>query len=345
MAQKALLIRLSSIGDVVLTTPVIRSLKRARPEIELHYLTKAAYAPVLEGNPYIDRLHLFSSSLRGSLHELRGEGFDFILDLHDNPRSSLLRRLLGGRSVAFDKRNLEKLRIVYAGWPGAVAHVVERYGACLQLVGASLDEGGLDFFLHPEESKRAGAILNQAFGRRPVRVFGLGATHNTKKWLADHFIELGALIAAPIVLVGGAAESPDASRIEAGLRRLGVPVLNLCSKTYLRMSAAIVDQAHSIITHDTGLMHIAAARQRPLVSIWGSTTPRFGMYPYRCAHKIVQVDDLECRPCDKLGRRECPRGHFRCMGRISAEMVFAALQEVEAETARRAAPKKRSRSG
>ncbi|MBX7057158.1 MAG: glycosyltransferase family 9 protein [Leptospirales bacterium] len=332
---RLLVIRLSSIGDIVLTTPVLRSIKRARPEIELHYVTRASYAQALEGNQWIDRLHLYAGRLTPLLATLRGIGFDYVLDLHANPRSLALSLAAGGRRAVFEKRNLDKLRIVYGNRTLAVEHVVQRYGETLQLLNLTLDDGGLEFPLGGQDRKFARALLRRRQWPARYRCIALGATHNTKKWLDDKIVELGCLIAGPLVLLGGRGEGESGRRIAAALQTRGVRALNLCGQTDLKTSAAIMDGAVSVVTHDTGLMHIAAALQRPLVSLWGSTSPRFGMGPYRCTHRIVQAIDLECRPCHKLGYAECPRGHFRCMGQIGPDQVYAALCEAEAQSIRR----------
>lgn len=334
MGARVLIIRLSSIGDVVLTTPIPRSLRRARPDLEIHFATRKAFAPVYARNPYIDQLHLLDpADFAGFARKLADIGFDYVLDLQHNARSQRLRRRIGAKSAVFPKRNFSKFLMVAFKQKTGVQHVVERYGETLRLLGADLDEGGLDFFLS-DETRAAAAGLLQAGGLRGRGQGGpgfvavaLGATHNTKKWPLENFRELLLQLDRPAVLLGGPAEEDDGAWLVRQCQAEGrsQPLLDLCGQTDLETSAAVAEQADAALTHDTGMMHIAAALQRPVVSLWGNTVPGFGMTPYRAPHRILEVPGLSCRPCSKLGRPRCPQGHFRCMRDLTPERVCTEL--------------------
>ena len=142
----------------------------------------------------------------------------------------------------------------------------------------------------------------------------IGAAHSTKRLPAAQLIKLAAQIQLPVIILGGKDDLPTAEAIHAALPHL----YNACAKFSLHQSASIVRQAYKVVTHDTGLMHIAAAFCRPIATIWGNTIPEFGMYPYYPAKADVtyfsaQVNNLSCRPCSKIGYDNCPKKHFRCM--------------------------------
>ena len=316
--QKILIIRLSSIGDIVLCSPVIRSLKQARPEAELHFLTKKAYISLLEHNPYISKLHLWEGDFQQTKKELAGENFDLILDLHHNLRSIRLSVALGVKSIRFPKQNLDKYLLVRFKWKlRPIRHVVERYGRVLESMNIELDQLGLELLYPPELDSKAAYILRKHHIRQPIAMV-LGATHATKRWPSEHFIKLAELLQQPIVLLGG----PDTVReAEFISEQIDLPVLNAAGKYSVLLSAAIMKQCRFVITHDTGMMHIAAAFGMRIYSLWGNTVPEFGMIPYRTPHEILQVEGLSCRPCSKIGHSQCPKKHFRCMNELTPNFV------------------------
>jgi ADP-heptose:LPS heptosyltransferase len=126
----------------------------------------------------------------------------------------------------------------------------------------------------------------------------------------------------PIVLLGGKTEQAIGERIASAA---GAHVVDLCAKLSLHQSAAVVQQSAKVITHDTGLMHIAAAFRKPIISVWGSTVPKFGMWPfYPTALELntsVEVLGLSCRPCSKIGFDRCPKTHFKCMQSIDVGQI------------------------
>ena len=325
--KKILIIRFSSIGDIVLTTPVIRSLKAAQPETEIHYLTKSAYADLLTPNPHISAVHVLEkNNWRALMRQLRAEQFDHILDLHHNLRSLRVKLALLRPASSFDKYNLTKFRMVRLKTPGLAApHIVTRYGETLRPLGLDLDGGGLDFFLPENARHTAQALIAQTGwqGGAPLAVV-LGATYATKRWLPEYFAETIESYGKPVILIGG----PDA-RAEAQFIReaVSVPLLDAVGKYSLAEAAALMQGCHAVLTHDTGFMHIAAAFGMKVYSLWGNTVPEFGMTPYRTPHVILETRGLPCRPCSKIGFDQCPQGHFRCMKDLKPAQVLAALRD------------------
>jgi ADP-heptose:LPS heptosyltransferase len=326
--MKILIIRFSSIGDIVLTTPVIRCLKQQLPEVEIHYLTKASYKAVLEANPYIDKLHLLQDDLQAVIPQLQAEDFAYVIDLHHNLRTMRVKKALGRQSFSFNKLNIQKFiltTIKLNVLPDV--HIVDRYVDTLKSLGVKNDGRGLDYFI-PEKDKVKESDIPAGHLAGYIGVV-IGAAHNTKKLPLHKLKELCAAIDHPIILLGGKEDRENGERI-AGVDPH--KIYNSCGKFNINESADLVRRAKLIITHDTGLMHIASAFKKPVISIWGNTVPQFGMYPYygalpantpkdKLPYDIMEVRPLYCRPCSKIGYNKCPLGHFKCMEKISMQEV------------------------
>lgn len=325
MIRHLLVIRLSSIGDIVLTTPVLRALRRAHPQAHIHYLTKARFADAIRHHPAIDTLHTYSGSLRATLAALRPMPLDHIVDLHANWRSFVIRTELAVPATVFSKQNLRKLAMTALKRPIAVPHVVDRYMAAALPLGATDDGLGLDFHYPAALDTWAADTLRAHLGAARPYALCLSASYATKRWLPAYYAQYLRNTPQPCVLLGGPAEATLAASILDGYTG---PVFNAVGSTTLLESAALLRQCSHIITPDTGMMHIAAALQVPAVTLWGNTVPAFGMGPYRAPHVIVEEPGLGCRPCSKLGHARCPRGHFACMTALTPERVQAATQQL-----------------
>jgi len=333
--KKILILRFSSIGDIVLTTPVPRTLK-IQLDAEVHYCTMDKYAVVLSENPYIDKLICFAKGKKGALKELiktlRKEQYDYIIDLHHNLRTFIIKQRLRVPSYSFNKLNIEKWLLVNLKinrLPNV--HIVDRYMETVQPLGVKMDSLGLDYFI-PEKDEVERDWLPETH-RKEYVVYAIGAQHNTKKLPLSRMIELCDRINKPIILLGDKNDAETGEKIvdfftrtahsesyEPKLLELNKKaiVYNACGKFNLNQSASVLKNASYVFTHDTGLMHIAAAFKKNIFSIWGNTTPAFGMYPYRTRFTVFENNRLSCRPCSKIGHQKCPKGHFKCMN----ELVF-----------------------
>ena len=318
-----MVIRFSSIGDIVLTTPVLRALKRQIPGVEVHYLTRKAYEPILAANPYVDKVFFLKKSLGDTAEELKREHYYRIIDLHNNQRTFLLKALLGTKSYAFPKLNFEKwLMVNFKINKLPETHIVDRYMETLVQLGVTRDGEGLDYFIPPQDEVDV-QTLPSAFQNGYV-AFAIGAQHYTKRFPLDRVIEVCKLSKLPIVLLGGPEDAEEGEKVA---KEVGEGVYNACGKYSINGSASLVRQATKVVTNDTGLMHIAAAFHKTIVSLWGNTIPEFGMYPYygdndntTQAH-VVEVGELDCRPCSKIGFDKCPRGHFNCMEQLDVATI------------------------
>lgn len=322
-AFKILIIRLSSIGDVVLTSPIVRSIRKCQPEAEVHFLTKAAYSGLLHSNPNIHKVHQFKGSLKETLANLEVENFDFILDLHQNLRSAWIKLQLGIPAATYTKDRWPILSHTKLKWPPLPnSHTVERYARTLSALDCQLDNEGLELFLPEDAWKMAREIHHRNFNHPPVAVV-LGGKFATKKWPLQHFIALLNQLNEPVLLLGGPDEKEEAQHIS---QHLNVHHLNTAGQYKLPLSSALLRDCKYTITHDTGLMHIATALGQTIYSLWGSTVPELGFSPYKAKGLALQVKNLACRPCSKLGHAACPKEHFRCMMDLQPSEVYAQIK-------------------
>jgi len=309
---KFLIIRFSSIGDIVLTTPVVRCLKQQFEGAEIHYVVKKKFASVLEHNPYIDRLHLLDNNLDELVDLFKAEHFDYVIDLHKTIRSYLLRIKLRRPVLTFQKLSVEKflmnkLRINLL--PKNV-HIVERNLESVRPLGVKNDNRPVDYFISPQDMIPVNT-LPLAFQNGYI-AFVIGGQHFTKRMPVDKIISICKGLNTPVILLGGPEDAQTGNQIQTA-----VPdkVLNTCGTLHLNQSVSLLMQASTVIAHDTGLMHISGAFNKPIVSVWGGTSSEhFGVWPYlNDKQNEAVVNGLSCRPCSNFGLSKCPKGHFKCM--------------------------------
>jgi ADP-heptose:LPS heptosyltransferase len=312
-----LIIRFSSIGDIVLTSPVVRCLKQQVEGAEIHYVTKHKYASLVSSNPSVDKVHLFSGNMKDLIASLEAEKFDYIIDLHNNFRSNRIKHILGIPYFTFQKLNIEKFLLVnfkINRLPDK--HVVDRYMKTLQSFNVKNDGQGLDYFIPDNECYNTEKLPPHF--RNGYIAFVIAGTWNTKKLPAELVADICNRVDYPVVLIGGKYEQRDGEVISA---LSNGNVLNFTGKLSLNESSSLVRDANLVLTNDTGLMHIAAAFRRKILSFWGNTVPVFGMSPYLAhpASELMEVHGLRCRPCSKLGYQSCPKKHFQCMKNQNVE--------------------------
>lgn len=345
--RKILVIRFSSIGDIVLTTPVIRCLKNQMQDVEIHVLTKKKFSNLYKTNPHIDKVYEYDDALKKNIQELKSESYDFVVDLQKNKRSVRVTRALRRPHASFPKLNFKKFLLsTFKINIMPDVHIVDRYFKAVEKLGVTNDYQGLDFFIS-EKNNYDKSLLPEGF-QEFYHAFVIGGTYKTKILPAVKVAEIIKRINEPVVLLGGPDDveraeeilvrvnestSQQANKLSSDsqiLRFSDSQILNLVGKINLEQSASLVKNAKSVLTNDTGLMHIAAAFHKNIVSVWGNTVPELGMYPYlpkepeRC--HIVECKDIKCRPCSKLGFKECPKKHFRCMMEIDVDRVVEMLR-------------------
>lgn len=327
--MKFLVVRFSSIGDIVLTSPVIRCLRLQVETAEIHYLTKHKFSGILEANPYLSKIHTMGDEMDTDLLDrLKAEDFDYVIDLHHNIRTFRLKRALGKKAYSFPKLNLEKWLLT--AWKinrMPEVHIVDRYLQTVSQFGVQTDGRGLDYFIP------ASAVLKPqdipASHQAGFMALVIGAALGTKRYPIEHLMEFCKALDHPIIVLGGKEDAEVGAQLEA---IDGFKIYNACGKFSLHESAGLIQMSKLVITNDTGLMHIAAAFQKPIISLWGNTVPEFGMSPYYAAgrapyQKILEVKGLSCRPCSKIGHDSCPKKHFNCMKKIEPLVLLQAVQE------------------
>ena len=325
--KKILVIRFSSIGDIVLTTPVVRCLKNQLKDIELHVLTKKKFSNLFKKNTYVDKVFEFDNSLKDNIKELKKENYDYIVDLQKNKRSKRVTVSLRCQHSSFPKLNFKKfLLTTFKINLMPDVHIVDRYFEAVKDLGVKNDLKGLDFFISTENQYDI-SELPSAF-QNGFHAFVIGGTYKTKILPAVKIVEVIKKLQEPVVLLGG---PDDVERANDVMNSVSENVVNLVGKINLEQSASLVKMAKSVMTNDTGLMHIAAAFHKNTVSVWGNTVPELGMYPYLPNEKdkchIVECKDVKCRPCSKLGFKDCPKKHFRCMMEIDTDVVVEKLRK------------------
>lgn len=310
--MKILVVRFSSIGDIVLTTPIVRCLKQQLPDCEIHFLTKKSFYSIVEHNPHIDKIHTISKSINEIINSLKEEKFDCIIDLHNNIRTKSLSFKLGVPTTRFPKLNILKwLYVQFKINKLPTIHIVDRYFEAVKHLKVVNDKLPCDYFIAAHDE----VDTNTQFGLLPYQyvAFAIGAQFATKRLPENKLRELCESVSSPLVLLGGKDDATMGDKLSGSYGH----VINLCGKLSLSQSASLVKQARVVISHDTGLMHIASAFEKPIVSIWGNTTPALGMYPYMPTKPLLfsihEVPNLGCRPCSKIGFNTCPKKHFSCM--------------------------------
>ena len=319
---KFLIIRFSSIGDIVLTTPVVRCLKQQLDGAVIHYLTKPQYATILETNLYIDKVHTLKD-FRSTIAELKAENFDYLIDLHKNIRTYRFKDKLKILDFTFPKLNYKKFLLTNFKIDKLPdIHIVDRYFEAVKVFDIKNDNKGLDYFIENHNVVNINE-LNLNFSTNEFIAFAIGGQHNTKKMPNHKIIEICNKIDVPVILLGSKEDFDNANEICKHTQNTH----NFCGKLNLSQSASIIFQSKAVITHDTGLMHIASAFKKNIISLWGNTVPKFGMYPYQAGElsQICEVKNLKCRPCSKIGYKKCPKKHFDCMEKQNVNEITMSI--------------------
>lgn len=324
---RVLIIRFSSIGDIVLTTPVIRCVKQQLNEgnIEVHLITKKQFEPIVKANPYLDEVIYIDNKVSEVADKLKDVWYDYIFDLHNNLRSAQVKRLIGTLAFTFKKHNIEKwLYVNFKINRMPKKHIVDRYMDATKAFGIENDNKGLDYFI-PKDEFLDKSSLSEPFSKQYVAI-AIGGQHVGKVMPASKIIEICDALPLPVILLGGSEDSETGKLIEQGSEN---EIKNTCGKLSINESASLVKQAEVVISHDTGLMHIAAAFKKPVISIWGATVPEFGMYPYMpgIGSKIIEPEDYRDRPYSKLGDKKWYKPPFKGMEKIDVEEVRQAVEE------------------
>jgi len=315
--MKILVIRFSSMGDIIYTTPIVRCLKKQLPGAQIHFITKPAFKYIYDNNPYLDKLLFLKPKLADTIAEIKNEQYDYIIDLHNNLRTAIIKVRTGIKSSTYKKQTIRKwLSLKFNLKLVPPTHLVDRYMKTVEFLGVTNDGQPIDYYIKADHQLTNILPVSHHNG---FVVFVIGATHFTKRMPNSKIADICRQLKRPIVLLGGNDVKANGDEIAAVT---GPLVYNACGETSLDESVFLVSQAQSIIGFDTGLTHIAEAFNKPIVSVWGGTVPELlGVQPYMVKDVMVAGIDLYCRPCSKFGLEKCPLGHFKCMNDMPAKSI------------------------
>ncbi len=312
--MKFLVIRFSSIGDIVLATAAIRCLKLQVPNAEVHFLSKQNFKAVTEANPYIDRFFYLNNNLDSVIAELKLEHYDYIIDLHKNFRTFKIKLALSCKYLSYNKESFAKFLMTKFGINRMSGrHISDRCLDALAPIGVVNDGKGLDYFISEKDVVPITDLPAQhRFGFIAIVI---GASYFTKKLPVQKLQELCLKINYPIVLLGGKEDAEVGNQV-ASVN--DIKIYNACGKFRLNESADLVRQSRLVISHDTGLQYIACALNKKVLALWGGTSPKLDVEPYYDKHSNNMyenfiVPDLPCQPCSNFGTQTCPKKHFKCM--------------------------------
>ncbi len=341
LPNKTVVFRLSSIGDIVLTSPLLRVLRAsAGPKARVDFVVKKEFADLVRFSHHLSVVHELDDSkgfpaLQELKEVLRMEQYDLVVDLHDSLRTVYLRNFCNTKEVVtVNKRVFARWQLVHLkrNVYGGIVPVADRYIESLREFGIENDGKGLELFIPDEIQFGVSGRMAKLRLNEFEKVVGVcpGARHFTKRWQKEKYAEVCVRLAkehhAKILVFGGAQDKEDCRAI-VSLVNNGAhanAAVDLSGELSLLDVAAAMDFCDVIVTNDTGLMHIACSRQRKVVAVFGSTVKEFGFAPYGTESVVVENNSLHCRPCSHIGRPECPKGHFKCMADIGVDEVHSA---------------------
>ncbi|MFV0604723.1 MAG: glycosyltransferase family 9 protein [Niabella sp.] len=328
MGRKILVIRFSSLGDIIYTTPVVRCLKQQLPDAEIHFLTKPKFKYIYNGNPYVGRILLLKETLSETIKDIKAEQYDHIIDLHSNLRTFIIKMRVTVPTSTYNKQTIKKwLSLKLRKQLVPPVHLVDRYLKAVAFLGVKNDDKPIDYFI--KNNYQLSELLPSTH-QMGFTAFVIGAAHFTKRMPNEKVIAICRKLQMPVVLLGGEDVAENGNTVALAL---GSNVYNACGKTGLDESVFIVSQAENVIGFDTGLTHIAEAFNKPIASIWGSTVPELlGVQPYKLSRSLIADVNIACRPCSKYGLAKCPKGHFKCMYDINEEDIVSFINNTDAKT-------------
>ena len=305
---KILVIRLSAMGDIVLTTPVIRALNQ-QLKAKIDFLTKPQYVYLLEGNTYINRIF----SLNDKVDFLQKNKYNYVVDLQNNLRSWKIRNKIQTKSFVFNKKSLRRYLLIYFGIDLLKNHVVDRYFATVASLNVVNDNQGLDFNV-------SSSIKPEFNTSQSYITWCIGGTHNPKKLSAKQITQVVSKLKIPVVLLGGNNDLDIAEQIINNVECKSV--YNFCGKLSVQESSYLIKKSKMLLTNDTGMMHIASALKMPIISFWGCTKPSLGFTPYMTDPSSIKIiSKRSAKPCSKHGRH-CKYGKNGCIKEIDPQLIY-----------------------
>ena len=339
---KFLIIRFSSIGDVILTTPLVRCLRAKFPTAQIDFLVKKEFSVVLSNNPHLSNIITFDkNSGKGELIRIRQQvkqnKYTHILDIQKNIRSLIISSGLGATVTGFSKKLLARDLLIRFGKNiyTEIEPVYLRYFESVAVLGVEYDGKGTEVFPSATEKEKVSEILMQhsLTPGNPLLVIAPGAQWENKRWPVEGYAEAADTFCkqtgAYAILIGGPGDVDICRQVQNLMKTTS---LNLAGKLSLMGSAALLGKANMVLTNDTGMLHMAQAMKTPVVAIYGPTTRELGFFPLPENSRVAEIE-ISCRPCTQKGLHSCPKKHFRCMNDLKPEMVSSLAAELFNESA------------
>lgn len=332
--KKILVFRFSSLGDIILTTPLLKILRKNYPDAQIDYCTKKSYSDLLKYNPAVSRVLEVSddmdfAELRLLKKTLINEKYDLVIDLHNNLRTFYLRLSLrlGTYVVVFKKYSFKKFLLVkfkinrMKDLPSIAQRYIDTIKHIIDVNTIELTPEIKTNDYAKEEADKIISGLNIPANSKLICIVP-SSKHFTKTYPAENYIDLINKFDRnkfSFILTGKGTDKNNIDRIKS---ETGENVFNLCDKLSLPELYEVMKKCNLVISGDTGPMHIAEAAGVPIIMLAGSSVKEFGFYPINEKNTILEIDGLSCRPCSHIGKDYCPKGHFKCMKEITAEMVY-----------------------
>lgn len=323
--MKILIIRLSSLGDVVLTQSTVQTLRGEFPEAEIHYLTKKAYAPLVEMFNCVDEIHYWDNKPE-ILKNLKRDKFDLAIDLHAKFNTFIIKKYIRAKkTVTYNKKHFLRKKIVKHKTNETISSTVDLYYSALQKAGLTYSKK--EPRLYPKTDLKIPQILNKQKDHWNIGIFP-GALHKTKQYPLEKFSELinsfNTKENIRFFLFGSKEERHLCRELK---EKTEMQIIDMCSELNLDQLVSAIDKMDLIISNDSGPMHIAAALQKPQIAIFGATHPKLGFAPLN-KNAIVLSADLDCQPCTLHGNDQCKLGHFDCMNSIAPEQIISTIYKL-----------------
>ncbi len=319
--KRILIIRLSSLGDILLTTPLIRSMKNQYKSVGIDILLRKEYQDLYKFNPYIDRIFTFTNdNYLDLMPELKKRDYNLVIDLQNNYRSIRIRSKIGSAVFSFNKKSISKFLLVHfkAHLLKSLPLIPQRYADSIP--NFHLDNDGLDLFLPDKQGQDLDPIENY-IGIAP------GSRHFTKMWPKDYYIDLSKMLqydGFKIVIFGGKSDQKLCEEISKEV----IGSVNLCNDDDILKTAENMGKCKAIICNDSGMMHTASTCKVPILAVFGSSVKEFGFIPYNCKYLILENNQIDCRPCSHIGKDKCPKKHFNCMKELTPGIAYSKLKEL-----------------
>ncbi|RKY88990.1 lipopolysaccharide heptosyltransferase II [candidate division KSB1 bacterium] len=335
LKNKILIVQTAFIGDVILTIPLVKSIKKYFKESKIYFLLKPDSLNLLEGIPEISELITYDKKTKEKgikpfikiIKKIKSEKFDTAVIPHRSFRSALICKLAGiPERIGFDTSAGAFLLTEKVPYKKNV-HEIDRNLSLLSAFGI-IEKGSIpEISVSPEDK----SFIDEKFNKLKITetenfvTIAPGSEWNTKRWLLEGYVSLIKLLwkkkSVPSFLIGGKKDLMICNRIQ---NLTGIPIVNFCGKLTLKQSGEVIRRSKVLISNDSGAVHLAVGSGKKVVVIYGPTSPEFGFYPYGEGHTILK-ENIYCSPCSIHGGKKCKEKHFKCMKNITPERVFNAV--------------------